>query len=118
MKRRFFIASAGVVGVGVSTGFAATSSLLTSSAPWHFVRDLDVEFTEPMDNFAKDLRYHLRDLSNCEKIVQSMVLPKKIISQDLSKGLITYQNAASNFITISKQNEEVSISIYHQLPQG
>ena len=111
MKRRSFIATTAVVGSCISTGFAATSSMLVSSSPWHFVKGLNQSFVESIDVFANEVRENFKGHFACNKLVSTLITPKKIISQDLKNGKLVYQNAASNFVCIKKENNRVKVSI-------
>ena len=112
MKRRFFVTNTALVTACLTSGAASASSVFTPDCPWHFNQELASEVVPFIDEFADRVNNQMMKLASVDKqLIRNLINPVKIIEQDISAGLISYQNAAKNLVKIKKKGDQIIVSI-------
>lgn len=119
MKRRNFLTTSGLVGVGLCSGIAASGQIIYSNKPWHVFPDLSADELKHFDHFANELNQNLSDTSADKGMIVKLVAPKSIISKKSGRNSyqIIYKNACNNFIRIEKKKGKMITCIYTERPK-
>lgn len=114
MKRRNFLTTAGITGIAVSSGLAATSSLLGLDAAWKLHPELSSDMVKQLDEFANELKLGLKEHEGDTRSISSIVSPKKILFANDSYGKyqVAYENQNGNFVEIMKDKKGTRTSIF------
>ena len=119
MKRRLFLTTTGLTGVGIGSGLAATGSMLFSNAPWRVFPNLSVKDIGHLDSFAKELATNYKSHNADLSLVKKVLAPSEIISKKESNSTyhLVYKNTSGKYVTIMKKKGQVIASIHDKLPK-
>ncbi len=120
MKRRNFLTATGVVGVGITSGIAATGQFLLAESPWRTFPGISDTMVTQLDDFASDLKIGLMQHDGNTVSIKKIVTPKSIIQKKDSRNgyQLVFENLNGKYIILTKDKKGSRVAIYTKLPDS